>query len=194
MEDNIQIQISELNKKMDGILEYLAAQKQRNQVVDDLVQDISIVGTDAFKSAVSEFENQGISIDGEEVKLMIFKMLKSIDKINMLFDMLSSASDLAKDALPVVNEIVKDATYKMASLEEKGVFNSLGKILANISDPEFLKGIENITTALNTVKPDEKSDNKSLWGLFKELRSKEVRHSLSYLLRVVKTIHHLNEK
>lgn len=194
MEENVQNQISALNAKLDTIMEYLAEQKQRNQVIDDLVKDVSIIGTDAFKTAVNEFEDQGINIDGDEVKLLVFKLLKSVDKLNMMFDMLSSAGDFARDALPVVNEIVKDTTYKLAELEEKGVFSSLGNIAANLSDPSFLKGIETITHAVSTVKMDEKLDNKSLWGIFKELKSREVRQSLSYLLRVVKTMHHLNKK
>lgn len=193
MEENVQTQISALNAKLDTIMEYLAEQKQRNQIIDDLVQDVSIVGTDAFKTAVTEFEDQGINIDGEEVRLMIFKFLKSIDKLNMLFDMLNSAGDFAKDALPVVNEIIKDTTYKLAEMESKGVFISLGNIAKNLSDPSFLKGIENMTQAISTVKMDEKLDNKSLWGIFRELKSKEVRQSLSYMLRVVKNLHQLNK-
>ena len=51
-----------------------------------------------------------------------------------------------------------------------------------------MKSLNNMTLALSLVKPDEKLDNKSLFGLFKQLNSPELRKSLSYSLRLVQAM------
>ncbi|PLW92917.1 MAG: hypothetical protein C0592_08295 [Marinilabiliales bacterium] len=179
--------IDTLEQKMDLILEYLQEQRQQRQVVEDLVQDVSIVSRDAFKYAVDELDNQGILIDGDQVKLMIFRFLKNIENISNLLETLNSMSDLMKDAMPIVNEVIMDVTKKLAQLEDKGVFQSLGNISKNLANSDALKQLENISAALAQVKPDDKLDDKSLWKIYKDLKSQEVRSSISYLLRVVKT-------
>ena len=155
--------------------------------MEDLVQDVSIVSRDAFKYAVDELDNQGILIDGDQVKLMIFRFLKNIENISNLLETLNSMSDLMKDAMPIVNEVIMDVTKKLAQLEDKGVFQSLGNISKNLANSDALKQLENISAALAQVKPDDKLDDKSLWKIYKDLKSQEVRSSISYLLRVVKT-------
>jgi len=184
--NELENRMDSIEKKMDLILENLQEQRQHRQVTDDLVKDVSIVSRDVFKYAEEELDNQGILIDGDQVKLMVFRLLKNIENISNLLETLNSMSDLMKDAMPIVNEVIMDITQKLASLEDKGVFESLRKISANLENSGTLKQLENITAALSQVKPDEKEDDKSLWKLFKELKSKEVRSSLSYLLRVVK--------
>lgn len=184
----MQQQISELNQKVDLLLEYITEQRQKRQVWDDLADDLYRVGNDAFKTAVKEFDDRGVELDMEQVKLMIFSFLKNIETFNTLLTMLQSVTDFAKDASPIVKEIVIDLTYEMDRLEKAGVFDSLKTILQNIGNPQFLKTVAHITTVLNETKPDEKLDNKSLFKIVKEMRSPEVRKGLSYGLRIVKEL------
>jgi uncharacterized protein YjgD (DUF1641 family) len=184
----MQQQITELNQKVDLLLEYITEQRQKRQVWDDLADDLYRVGNDAFKTAVKEFDDRGLELDMEQVKSMIFSFLKNIETFNTLLTMLQSITDFAKDASPIVKEMIIDLTYEMDRLEKAGVFDSLKTILQNISNPQFLQTVAHITTVLNTTKPDDKLDNKSLFKIFKELRSPEVRKSLSYGLRIVKEL------
>ena len=184
--ENVQEEIRDVHQKLDTVLEYLQEQKQQRQIIEDLVQDVSIVGTDIFKYSVDELDKQGIVIDGEQVKLLLFRGLKNIENLSNMLETLNSISDLIKDASPVINEVIIDTTRKLAELENQGVFASVQAIAKNLSNALVLQRLENITGALVNVKPDQKLDDKSLWKLFKELKSKEVRSSLSYLLRVVK--------
>ncbi len=184
----MQQQISELNQKVDLLLEYITEQRQKRQVWDDLADDLYRVGNDAFKTAVKEFDNRGVELDMDQVKMMIFSFLKNIETFNTLLTMLQSVTDFAKDASPIVKEIIIDLTYEMDRLEKAGVFDSLKTILQNISNPQFLQTVANITSVLNNTKPDEKLDNKSLFKIMKEMRSPEVRRGLSYGLRIVKEL------
>lgn len=184
----MQQQITELNQKVDLLLEYITEQRQKRQVWDDLADDLYRVGNDAFKTAVKEFDNRGVELDMGQVKMMIFGFLKNIETFNTLLTMLQSVTDFAKDASPIVKEIIIDLTYEMDRLEKAGVFDSLKTILQNISNPQFLQTVAHITTVLNNTKPDEKLDNKSLFKIMKEMRSPEVRRGLSYGLRIVKEL------
>ncbi len=184
----MQQQITELNQKVDLLLEYITEQRQKRQVWDDLADDLYRVGNDAFKTAVKEFDDRGVELDMDQVKLMIFSFLKNIETFNTLLTMLQSATDFVKDASPIVKEVIIDLTYEMDRLEKAGVFDSLKTILQNISNPQFLQTVAHITTVLNNTKPDEKLDNKSLFKIMKEMRSPEVRRGLSYGLRIIKEL------
>lgn len=184
----MQQQITELHQKVDLLLEYITEQRQKSQVWDDLANDLYRVGNDAFKTAVKEFDDRGLELDMDQVKTMVFSFLKNIETFNTLLAMLQSITDFAKDASPLVKEIIIDLTYKMDRLEKAGVFDSLKTILQNISNPQFLQTVAHITSVLNQTKPDEKVDNQSLFKIMKELRSPEVRRGLSYGLRIVKEL------
>lgn len=59
-DQNIQTQINEINRKLDIVLEEVYSQKQARQTVEDLVTDLSLIGTDMFKASVVELDNAGI--------------------------------------------------------------------------------------------------------------------------------------
>ena len=48
-DNNIQLQIDQINQKLDLILDEAVMQKQNRDTVMDLVNDLSLVGKDAFK-------------------------------------------------------------------------------------------------------------------------------------------------
>ena len=51
-EKELQTQISELNQKVDLLLEYVNQQRLKTNQLEDLVADVSIVGKDMYDSAV----------------------------------------------------------------------------------------------------------------------------------------------
>lgn len=57
---DIQEQINGLNQKMDRVLDHMHEQKQNREVVEDLMEDLSIVSRDAYQSTVKELDEQGI--------------------------------------------------------------------------------------------------------------------------------------
>ncbi|MCX7862547.1 MAG: hypothetical protein N2449_06085 [Bacteroidales bacterium] len=192
--ENIQQQIQELNQKVDLLLEYVKEQRQKQQVWDDLSDDLYRVGKDAFQTLVKDLDDRGIELDIDQAKILIYRFLQNIETFNTLLNMLQSTTDFIKDASPIIKEIIIDLTYELDKLEKAGVFESLKTILKNISNPTFLQTIAHITTVLTQVQPDEKLDNKSLFKLLRELNSKEVRQSLSYGIRIIKEISKTSNK
>ncbi|MBI9037520.1 MAG: DUF1641 domain-containing protein [Bacteroidales bacterium] len=213
-EKNIQTQINELNNKVDLILDYVNQQRLKSGAVDDLISDVSIIGKDLYDSVVSELDNQSVEIDPEELQMLGIKLIKNIKNFNTLLDLLESITDFAKDASPIVNEIIIDFTKKIHVFEQKGYFEffvEISKVLDNIitklspkdikqlsdnvgvileivknfSQPEILNLINNSLVTFNNVAKDD-IPKYSMWKLFKEMRSSEMKKTLGFALTFIK--------
>lgn len=184
----IQNQINELNNKVDTLLEYIIAQNKKNQAIDDFIDDAYKVGIDLFKTSAVELDNNGVEVDMDEVKILIFKLLKNIQTFNTLMNMLESMVDLVKDATPIAREMIIDLTYQLDKLEKNGTIESLKTITINLTNPDLLQSLAKISSAITSVKPDEKLDNISMFKLMKSLNNREVKSSLSYLIRILQEI------
>jgi len=219
-EKNIQIQINELNNKVDLILDYVNQQRLKSEAVDDLISDVSIIGKDLYDSVVFELENQAVEIDPEELRILGLKLIKNIKNFNTILDLFESTTDFAKDAAPIVNEMIIDFTKKVSVLEQKGYFEffiELSKVLDNIVtkfSPEdikqlannagiFLEIVKNLTQpeilnllnkSLITFNDVAKEDipKYSMWKLFKEMRSSEMKQTLSFILIFIKNFSNSN--
>lgn len=184
----IQNQINELNEKVDILLEYIIAQNKKNQAIDDFIDDAYKVGIDLFKTTAVELDNHGVEVDMDEVKILILKLLKNIQTFNTLINMLESLVDLMKDATPIAREMIIDLTYQLDKLEKNGTIESLKTITTNLTNPDLLQSLAKISSAITNVKPDEKLDNISMFKLMKSLNNREVKNSLSYLIRILQEI------
>ncbi|MGB4665513.1 MAG: hypothetical protein WBH72_04260 [Bacteroidales bacterium] len=187
-EITIQNQINELNNKVDTLLEYIIAQNKKNQAIDDFIDDAYKVGIDLFKTSAVELDNNGVEVDMDEVKILIFKLLKNIQTFNTLINMLESMVDLVKDATPIAREMIIDLTYQLDKLEKNGTIESLKTITTNLTNPDLLQSLAKISSAITSVKPDEKLDNISMFKLMKSLNNREVKSSLNYLIRILQEI------
>ena len=215
-EQIIQRQIDDINRKLDIILEEVFAQKQNRESMNDLMDDLSIVGKDVFKTSVTELDKAGIEIDGEVVVGTGIKLIRNIDNINQFLDTLESINDFLKDASPIARQVGLDAIQKMNELDKKGYiefFKELSKILDNIVthfSPKDVKDLaDNVVTILETVKgmtqPDMLSamgnavdifknlDTKdipeySLWRAMREMNSPEMKKGLGFMITFLKKL------
>jgi len=214
MENNLQQQIDELNRKMDLVLELLAKQQERSEVVEDLVEDLNIVVKDAFQTAVDELAVQNIKIDGEDVRYLVFKLLRNVKTFGELMDMLESLMDFLHDIGPVVHDAGIAFTKALDDLDQKGYFSyfkqlgllaadfkehvtekdiirlresmpAIGLMLRSLTQPKVMNALAEVTQTLSAMEMDEKIDNKSLIGLARQLSKPEVRRTLSFTLRVM---------
>ena len=213
-EKNIQEQIAALDRKMDQLLEFVELQNRKREEFDDLVSDVSIVAKDAFRNSVTLLDKAQVELDSCGITCLLIKLLQNIDTIHEMLDMMESFRDFMKDATPILHQVGLDAVNKMNELDRKGYFDYIGElmkildkwvqtftvddlkktegnlenlagILRNLSDPQLINSMNRITQAISDTKMDDKLDNKSLFQIFRQLRSKEVRKTVSYALRVV---------
>ena len=156
---NIQTQINELNTKVDLILDYVNKQRLQAESINDFVSDISIVGKDIYDTTVAELENHAVEIDPEEVKILITRLVKNVNNINQVLEMLESGFDFAKDAAPIGIELIIDLGKKLNEFENKGYFefikelgNVADKIITHFSKEDLQHLADNIVTILETIK------------------------------------------
>jgi uncharacterized protein YjgD (DUF1641 family) len=183
-ENNIQEQITELNRKMDLLLESIEIQKRNREEFDDLVSDLSIVAKDAFHHTVIMLDKSQVELDHSGIPMLLVKFLQNIDTFYEMLEMLESAKDFMKDVSPILHQVGLDAVNKMNEFEQKGYFD----IVKNLSQPDVIEALSRASKAFSEVKMDDKLDNRSLFSLVKQLNSPEVRKSLSYMLRLLKAM------
>lgn len=160
MDNNkMQQQIDDINRKLDLVLNEVMAQREVRQTATDLIADLSIIGNDMFGAAVTELDTAGVEIDAEAVKVLLLKIVRNIDSLNEMFDMLEAAFDLVKDISPIIQQMGLDGVDLLQKLESKGYLSFLtesGKIIDNVvthfttEDVRLLA--DNIVTILETVK------------------------------------------
>ena len=219
---NIQEQINDINRKLDIVLEEVMAQRETRLSLEDLTADLTIVGTDVFKSTVSDLDNAGIELDGEALKMLAFKLIRNVDTITEMFEMLESANDFVKDVSPILHQVGLDGIKMANEFEQKGYFEFFGatmKIMDNIVTHFSVEDVQaladNIVTIMETIKsltqPDMlKAINSGVvvyksidvqdvpeYSLFKAMlamNSKEMRRGLGFMITILKNIAKETEK
>ncbi|OFX43488.1 MAG: hypothetical protein A2046_16985 [Bacteroidetes bacterium GWA2_30_7] len=191
-------QINNINTKLDTVLQYVEQQRLKTQQIEDLIQDVSIVGTEVFNATVEEMEHQSIELDTDQLRQILIKLIKNVGNINMVINMLESLNDLSKDLSPVIRGITFDVITKIDEYEKKGYFeifqnltNNADKIFGTIkliTQPSVLSSLEKVAKVATSLKIDENIDNKSFYKLYKEMKKPEVRQTISFSLRLLQEI------
>lgn len=213
----LQDQINQVNQKLDLILESVELQKRSREELDDLVQDAGIVVKDVFHQSVTILEKAEVDLDHNGIPMLLIKVLQNIDTFREMLEMLESARDFMKDVSPILHQAGLDAVNKMHELEQKGYIEYAGELLSfmerftraftvddlrnlgnnldqmmgivrNATHPDVIAALNRATRALAETSRDDKIDNKSLFGLLREMNSPDVRKSLAYALRLLKAV------
>ena len=211
---HIQQQIDDINRKLDLVLEYVNDQRLKGNIVEDLVQDLSIIGKDAYDSAVDELDKQNIEIDADEIKIFFLKLLRNMNNFSVILTTFESLMDLSKDLAPLTKEATVDFIYRLQTLDQKGYFeffSAMTRIVDNIvtnytrEDVELLA--DNIVMILDTVKSVTQPDmlsainnavniykdldptnvpEYSLWKALRTLNSPEMKKGLGFIITFLK--------
>jgi uncharacterized protein YjgD (DUF1641 family) len=173
---NLQEQINEMNQKLDLVLHYINEQRLKSEAMDDLVSDLSIIGKDAFNTAIEELDKQGIELNVDDIKALAFKFIRNINNFSQLIDMFESLNDLAKDVGPIVTEAGIDFANKLHEYEQKGYFEFLRQ-MAQLFDSAVMAYNKTNTEPMKQY---------SLWQIMKDLNSPEVKQSIGFMLTFLK--------
>jgi len=215
-EKNIQLQIDALDKKLDLILGYVHQQKLDNEVVQDLVSDVSIIGKSVYDATVEELDNRQVELNPSELTDVAISFLRNVGNIKKLFDLLEMGMDLSKELGPIANEAIIDFTKELNHFEQKGYFkffkefipimdnivtgftpkdlrelsNSIVSILSIVKEmtqPEVLGTMENAIKAFNSMET-ESVPSYSIWRVMREMNSPEMKKALGYGVTFMKNV------
>lgn len=216
MEKNTEVDIVELNQKVDLILEYVNQQRLKSEAIDDLVADASIIGKDVYDSTVQALDDQNVEIYPEELQELGIRLIRNVRNFNTMLDLMESMTDLAKDVAPIANEVIIDGTKKLHEFEQKGYFEfiaEMGNIVDNIVThftTEDLRALaDNVVTIMETIKnltqPDmlnsvnnavkifasmdiEEAPSYSIFKLMRELSQPEMKKALGFFVMFMKNL------
>lgn len=216
MDISVQQQINEINQKLDLVLEEIQVQRRKRQEMEDLLQDLSIVGKDLFKATVDELDYAGVEIDAEALKNLFFKLIRNVGTFNELIDMLESGMDLLRDVSPIVQQMGLDGINKMNELEQKGyvaftresirivdnivthftvadvrlLADNVVSILETVKDltqPDMLGAMNNAVEIFKNTDPHN-IEEYSLWRVFREMQKPGMRRGIGFVITFLKAI------
>jgi len=215
-EKSLQVQITELNQKVDLILDHVNQQRLETNKVEDLFADLSIIGKDVYDTAVEELDNRMVNIDPDQVKSLILRILRNIENMNNFLEIFESMNDFLKDASPIFNEVVIDLSKKLHQLDQKGYFEFSDEILklvdkiithysaedikalsgniVNIMDtlgaatkPEVLAGLDHTITTYKNI--DTKNiPEYSIFKVVREMNKPEMKRAMGFFITFMKSM------
>jgi uncharacterized protein YjgD (DUF1641 family) len=216
----LQEQINILNGKLDLLLEDAAVQRQSREAINDLADDLSVIGKEAFRDMVHQLDNAGIELDGDALRSLVLQLIRNLGNLAMVLETIESLNDLMKDITPIVKQIGLDGVQKFHELEQKGYFEILGQLakttdtivsrysredimrlsdnlvpvadtLVNLGNPFFLEKLNAITVALGEIRTED-IEEISVWRMMKEIRKPEVKKSLGFIMAFLAKINEQN--
>jgi len=221
-EKALQEQINIINGKLDLLLEETAVQRQSREAMNDLVDDLSLIGKEAFKDMVNQLDNAGIELDGDALRSLLIRLIRNLGNLGMVLETIESMNDLMKDLTPIVKQLGLDGIQKFHELEQKGYFEILGQLakatdtivsryskedimklsdnlvpvadtLVNLGNRDFLEKLNAITIALGEIKTED-IEEISMWRMMREIRKPEVKKSLGFIMAFLAKINEHNIK
>ena len=121
--------------------------------------DAGHIVKDLTQTATLQLDQSGVQVDQELVGEMLLKLLRNLDNINGMLDMLESFSDLSKDAEKIIQNASMDATEKLDALHRKGYFRFAGemgtvmdRVVEHFSTDDIRDLADNVVNILETVK------------------------------------------
>ncbi|GAB4369139.1 MAG: hypothetical protein Kow0042_10700 [Calditrichia bacterium] len=213
---NLELQLQEINRKLDVLTEHMAEQQRRSRELQELKDDLSRIGKDVFQAATEELDEVAQHFELEDLLFLLKKLLRNTRHLAAMMDQVESASDFIKDAEPLGKQVFNQLMETLAELERKGYFEfarEFFKIIDTVVTTFTVEDVrlfrENIASILLTVKnltqPEMLStfDNAlgffrkmdvvvekevSYWQLIKELRDPETKRGLDFLIQFLKNL------
>lgn len=215
-DQTLQLQIDEINRKLDLVLTEIEHQRRHRQEMEDLKEDLTRVGNDLFRTAIVELEGVQSDLETGDIVYLGKKLLRNVKNITRTIEQLESARDFLTDFSPILRELILDFMKTLDELDRKGYFQFLSEVL-KVGDrivtsfsAEDVKNLgDNIVTILNTVKnltqPDmlhtvnnalnvyknldfEVKENVSTVSLLRELTKPEMKRSLLFAMQFLKSV------
>jgi uncharacterized protein YjgD (DUF1641 family) len=216
MADSTSKQIAELNQKVDTILEYVNQQRLKSQAMDDLVQDVSIIGKDVYDSTVKALDEHEVVLDPDELRELGVRVAQNVGNFNSILDTMGSMLDLLRDVGPIANEVIIDVTKKLNEFDQKGYFdmmvefgNIVDKVLTyyqvedarmladnvvaildtvkNLTQPDMLKSVDNAVRVFSKLEMDD-IPSYSIFKVMSELNKPEMKKALGFFVTFMKNL------
>ena len=210
----IEDRLSELDRKLDFIVDEIAHLKRVRNSAEDLVADLTIVGKDSMKDAIETLGSTALR--PEEILHLAKTVLIDARLLQVALEQLESAADFIQDALPLLHEMFGQAVAGCQAFEKKGYFRAaaagahvadsliqahspedwkqveasvpqLVGFLRELTRPEVLQALEAIIHGFGRVQATM-NVNKSWLQLGRDVNSVEARRGMAILVEFLKVV------
>jgi len=213
---DLKARVDAMDKKLDAILAFVHQQKQSTDVVEDLVNDLSIIGKDVYHSAVDELERRQVEIEPEQLTELGMSFLRNLKNFNSIMAAMESMMDLLKDLSPILNEAIIDVTKKIGEFEERGYFEFIaesGNIIDNIitgfsredvkaladnvvmilttvkdmTQPKMMKSMDNAVKVFSNIETEDIPEV-SVWKLMRAMNKPEIKKGIGFIMTFMQNL------
>ncbi len=215
-EKNIQTQLADIHQKLDLITDQLRETQQKNKELQELKDDLTIIGKDMFNAAVEELDDVAPYFDTKDLIFLMKKLLRNTKNFTRLLGHLESAEDLFKDLQPLGKQVFDEVLDTLNEFDQKGYFEFfqesfqiIDTVITSFSVDDVRLLRENVVSILETVKgmtqPEmlQTADNAlgffrkmdidvqqdvSYFKIMKEMRNPEVKKGIVFMLEFLKNM------
>lgn len=210
-----QTDLALLHAKVDRLTELMEAQRQRQQAMEDLQNDLIPIANQAIKLTIDELAEIGTEFRVEDLLFLLKRLLRSTELLNRMLDQLEAVSALGDEASILGKQVFSTVVENLDRLEQRGAFGFarsgayvMDQILAEFSEEDVRALGDNIVTILKTVRnmtqpemmnlannavqalqeEDNAQESTSLLALAREFSDPKVRRGLSRMLNMLKAL------
>ena len=200
-----------LHKKLDYLTTQIDAQRQRQQVIDDLITDMMPAVNQLSMKTIEELDEIGSDVSLDEILSLFKRLLRDVELLNSLLAQVESMSELAQDFGPMIQPMSLHLIMLLEQMTQKGYFQFangavyvMEQIVSEFDESDVRALGDNVVTILKTVRhmtqPEVMTvvdnalthldapidENVSTWQLLQDLRDPETRRGIARLLQIVK--------
>lgn len=206
-------ELTELNAKLDYLIEQVDAQRQRQAMLEELWRDMQPVIRDASDIAVQELAEVDGAFRMEDLVALMKAFLRNTRTFVKLVEQMEALMDLMPDVSRIMTPAMDQMVEQLALLEEKGFFKFANGMLyiadqvLSAFDEEDVRALgDNIVTILTTVRnmtqPEVMAlanraiesveapveEDVSVWRLMREMRDPATRKGMARMLQMLKAL------
>ena len=207
-------QITELNRKLDFIVDEIASLKRLRNSAEDLAADLSLIGKGAMRDAVEAFGTADLR--PKEIAGLFKTALANARLFERAIQQLQSATDFIEDAQPILRDGMRRMIGVTQVLHEKGYFGAVASglrvsdalvrshsaedwnqveasapqligFLRELTKPEVLQALQAIIHGFGRVQATM-DVNKSMFALVRDLNSPDARRGFAILVEFLKVV------
>lgn len=204
-----------LHEKIDFLTEQMTIQRQRQDELDELKQDLIPIANHLMKLSIDELAEIGRDFQLEDLFFLLKRLLRNTHVFLDLMDRMESLIGLADEANVIGQEVFNQTVETLDRMERQGYFSFLeatwrifervvedfgeeeldtlgDNIIAILStiqtmtQPEILGLANNAVTALSVQPAQEKPP--SAWGLLQALSDPKMRLGMVRMLNMVRAM------
>jgi hypothetical protein len=180
-----------IHQKLDYLTGQLEAQRQQQETVNELVQDVIPVVNHMVKLSIDELAEIGTDFQLEDLTFLLKRVLRDTRMLVGLLDQVEAVAELAEEGQVMGKRIFHQVTTELDRLERGGYFDfaRAGWSVADRAVKEFkAEDLEAAGARMIAALKEEPPEKVSFLALLRALGDPKVRRGLYRSLILLKAI------